>query len=102
MRKLIIARKKSFVGSIIPYYCIIGINKDNINHDDTQYVIKNGETISINISEQKFCIVVAANTSTGHVVIPPFLIEDGINDVSLELITKYHWIKGSTFELRKK
>ena len=34
MRKLTITRKKSFVGAVIPYYCIIGKNKENINDED--------------------------------------------------------------------
>mgnify|MGYP003533675734 CR=1 FL=1 len=102
MRTLTITRKKSFIGAIIPYYCIIGVNKDNINDDDTQYAIKNGETISVSMSEEKFCIVVAANTSSGLVVMPPFLVEKGNDDVSLELVTKYNLTKGSTFELLKK
>ncbi len=102
MRKLIINRKKAFAGAIIPYYCIVGINKETVDNNDIQYGIKNGETISIDVSEQKLCIVVAANTSTGTVEMPPYLVESGSEDVFLELITKYHFFKGSSYELREK
>ena len=102
MRKLTITRKKAFAGAIIPYYCIVGVNKDTVDDNDTQYSIKNGETISVDVSEQKLCVVVAANTSTGSVVMPPYLIEEGLDDISLELVTKYHFIKGSSYELHRK
>ena len=101
MRKLTITRKKSLVGAIIPYYCIIGEDKEFVDANDTQYPIKNGETISIDVDDRKFCIVIASNTSTGVVVMPPFICNGGTNDVSLELITKYHLLKGSRYELQK-
>ena len=101
MRKLTITRKKSFAGALIPYYFVIGKNKETIEDGDAQYIIKNGETISVDVDEQKFCIVVMANTSTGSAIMPPFLIEDGSDDISLELVTIYHWLKGSRYELKR-
>ena len=102
MRKLTITRKKSFVGAIIPYYFIIGENKESVDANDTQYPIKNGETISIDVDDRKFCIVIASNTSTGAVVMPPIICDGGTNDLSFELITKYLLLKGSRYELLEK
>ena len=102
MRKLIITRKKSFFGAIIPYYCIVGKDKDFVDDKDIQYLIKNGETISIDIDDRMFCIVIASNTSSGTVIMPPYVCDGGTNDVSFELITKYHIFKGSKYELQEK
>jgi len=99
MRHLFITRMKSFAGALIPYFCIVGIGKSNIDETDTQYPISNGETIDIEIETCQCCVVVGANTSTGTSINKPYIIAEGTEDVRLELVTKYSLVKGNTYEL---
>lgn len=101
MRRIRITRIKSFVGALIPYYCIFGMGKNHVDKEDTKFSIKNGETIEIEVGNQMFCVVVSAKTSTGSVVSAPFLFPDGEADIEVELITNYSWVKGSSYELRR-
>lgn len=100
MRKIRITRKKTFVGSVIPYICTIGIGKEFVDEEDGRYAIKNGETIEIEVGSQSFCVVISANTSTGSVTSKPVVFPEGEENLDTELITKYSWIKGSSYELR--
>ena len=99
MRHLIITRKKSFYGALIPYFCIVGIGKANVDETDFQYPISNGKTIDLEIENCQCCVVVGTNTSTGTSISKPYIISEGTEDVNLELVTKYSWVKGSTYEL---
>jgi len=99
MRNLIITRQKKFAGALIPYFCIIGVGKLNIDDSDKQYPIKNGETITIPIEEIASVIVVAAQTSTGLVFSDPVTISEGQEDVKADIVTKYDFFKGSSYHV---
>lgn len=100
MRKLIVTRRKSFVGALIPYFCIVGIGKTEVDDSDVQYPIRNGETIEIEVGNQPFCIVVVADTSTGLAFTEPIFFAAGEEHIAAELITHYSWTKGSSYELK--
>jgi len=110
MRSLHITRKKSFIGSLIPYFVFIGYPKTEtdlinpfavLNNPDTGTVqIKNGQTITLSIQDAKCVLLVGANTSSGIASGLPYLIDEGTDDLNLELTTKYSWIHGSRYHLR--
>lgn len=100
MRTLRIVRKKSFVGRLIPYFIIVGINKDCIDAGDMAYPIQNGEVIELEVGDKVFCVAAVADTTTGWVTSKPLFFPGGMDDIELELVTKYSWTKGSSYELR--
>ncbi|MDO4567369.1 MAG: hypothetical protein Q4B99_00255 [Clostridia bacterium] len=99
MRKLIITRRKSPFGMLIPYYLIIGFEKATVDDSDKQYCIKNGETVTIDAEEVPAVIVVAAETSTGVVFSKPVAIDGGTDDLTGTIITEYNISKGSSYSL---
>ena len=110
MRCVRITRKKSFFGSAIPYFLFVGYRKaeiDSCNPQDewdfpatSDVKIANGQTLEISIRDEKCCVFVEADTSTGIVCSPKYSIDEGTSDVDLELVTRYSWIHGSQYVLR--
>ncbi len=109
MRCVKITRKKSFFGALIPYFIFVGYRKAEIDpldpHDEwgfpntSDVKITNGQTITIPIRDEKCCICVEANTSTGATFSPAYIIDEGTVDVELTLVTRYSWIHGSRYVL---
>ena len=110
MRDLRITRKKSLFGALIPYFIFIGDRKaeaDPCNpenkwdfSDTSGTKIANGKTVTIPIRDEKCCVFVAADTSTGIVCSPVYSIDEGTADIEFELVTLYSWTRGSKYLLR--
>jgi hypothetical protein len=110
MRRLKITRKKSFFGAVIPYFLFVGYRKaetDPLNpHDEWDFPatsdvkIANGQTLEISIRDEKCCVFVETDTSTGIVCSPKYSIDEGTADIELELVTQYSWTRGSRYVLK--
>lgn len=110
MRCVKITRKKSFVGSLIPYSIFVGYRKAESDprnpHDEWDFPdtidarTANGQTVTIPVRDEKCCILAEVNTSTGAARSTVYTIDEGSTDVELELVTRYSWIHGSQYVLR--
>lgn len=110
MRQLTITRKKNFCGMLIPYAVFVSYPRQAIDPQDpddlwevpeeANAVIKNGETVTFPIREQKCSVVVWAQTSTGAACGPAYYLEEGTGDIALELTTQYSWLNGSRYLLQ--
>ena len=108
MRRLIITRKKSFVGALIPYLIHFAYPGTHPDDPESQWApphamgirIQNGQSVSIPIREDRCAVVVSAITSTGAAGGPAYYVEAGSGDVELEIVTKYSIWHGSTYHLR--
>ena len=110
MRRLTIIRKKSFVGSVTPYFLFVGYRKTEVDPDDPEAEwdfpdssdakIANGQTVVIPIRDEECRVIVWANTLTGAASGPAYSIDAGTTDIELELVTQYSWIHGSKYLLR--
>lgn len=99
MRKVIITRKKSFVGFLIPYNCIIGSKSGVFGKASARYPIKNGETIVIDLPETALSIIVEAHTSDGDVYSKPLKLPAGKGHIEMTIVTGYSIKNGSSIEL---
>ena len=97
MREIEITRKKAFAAALIPYVCVIGDD----NNSDKEYTIKNGKSIKAEIDNKVCSVIVVANTSAGIVFSNKLFIEEGEDDIFLEIITHFSFSKGCALELKK-
>ena len=110
MRRLTITRKKSFVGSVTPYFLFVGYRKTEVDPDDPEAEwdcpdtydakIANGQTVVIPIRDEECRVIVWANTLSGAASGPAYSINAGTTDIELELVTQYSWIHGNKYLLR--
>ena len=110
MRKLIIKRKKNFVGVLIKYWWVVDGNIDecrkkfsdkNYRCKGKFYPIAANDIAEISIKEDEIRIFILAETSTGLVFSEEEVIKSGKEDVKYEIITKYNWLRGSKYVLRR-
>ena len=85
MKQIVITRQKRFSGSLIKYYCVLNLSKKDfqkhvgmqeslslgfksrfLSESGQIFPIANGESISIEISEQENTLFVVAFTSAGR------------------------------------
>jgi len=111
MRNLTIFRKKSFVGSMIPYHCVFGIdindfkkhfevkNNGSVENGVAILNVKNNERVTTQIPNEETTMFVLAITSSGNSYSDVLQIESGNEDISIVLETNYNFAKGSTFKL---
>lgn len=99
MRKVIITRKKSFVGFLIPYYCIIGSKNGVFGKASARYPVKNGETVVIDVPETALSMIVEAKTSDGEVYSEPLKLPAGKGHIEVTIVTEYSLKNGSSLKL---
>ena len=109
MRRLTITRKKSFVGSVTPYFLFVCYRKAEVDPDDPEAEwdcsdtydakIANGQTVVIPIRDEECRVIVWANTLSGAASGPAYSINAGTTDIELELVTQYSWIHCSKYLL---
>ena len=109
MSRLTITRKKSFVGSVTPYFLFVCYRKAEVDPDDPEAEwdcsdtydakIANGQTVVIPIRDEECRVIVWANTLSGAASGPAYSINAGTTDIELELVTQYSWIHCSKYLL---
>ena len=106
MRKLVVKRKRSFVGGMLPYLFVVGIDFSEFEKmseeekDSVCFDISNGETMEIEISNEASKIFAIAAIANGVALSDEMLIEAGSQEERIEIITKYSFIKGSKLILK--
>jgi len=106
MRKLIIKRKRSFVGGMLPYLFVVGIDFSEFEKmseeekDSVCFDISNGETMEIEISNEASKIFAIAATANGVALSNEMPIKSGNQEERVEIVTKYSLIKGSKLVLK--
>jgi len=95
MRRIIITRKKRFIGCAIKYEFVIN---DGLK---SGYFIGNGKTIIINTEKKRCTLIVYAYTSTGTVASNQIIIEEDEDNRNYVVVTKYSLIKGTRLILLK-
>lgn len=99
MRKVIITRQRSLAGIMIPYHCIIGSKDGVFGKASARYLIKNGETVTIDLPETELSVIAGAHTSGGDVFSNPLKLPAGKGHIELSIVTRYSLKKGSSIEL---
>lgn len=99
MRKVIITRKKFLAGILIPHYCIIGSKDGVFGKASAHYLIKNGETLTIDVPETSLSIIAVARIVGGDVYSEPLKLPAGKGHIELDLVTRYSLKKGYLLEL---
>lgn len=106
MRKLIVKRKKSFVGGMLPYLLVAGVEvsefskmNDEEKENTICWEIANGESLEIDIPKDADRIFALSVTSGGCCYSNEMKIQEGNDGEKIEIITKYNLFKGTTLTL---
>ena len=101
MRKLTVKRKWSFIESGSKIYLYVQCSKANSTHNIggnyfVQIPIKNGKTVTADITDEPTIIMIGSNTAY-----TPYTVPAGTDDVNL--LTKPHYspAKGNPFTFEK-
>ena len=102
MRHLILHRQRALACFAIKYHCILNQDREaflcRLQRQDplalleeaSEYMLRNGETISIDIScEERSAFFVAVYLEKRNIVTQEIIIEPGGRDVSYEIRTDY-------------
>lgn len=88
MRHLTLHRQRALVGFALKYYCVL--TQQETPEQEETYILHNGDTISVEVSENGASFFVAVLLENRQIFTEPIAIAPGTVDVSYVILTDAH------------